>query len=246
MAATGYKNGAGQTATRQQEIRIKPAAKEAPVQEASKSKWRALMGGFLSALWNHRGSAVTAALISPALLGILQTEMERPEQNPASFSWVAKASGRALHNYQASLGAIWSTATYLPKQFIDDTDLVKKGTQPLPYAVVCINKDLDDKIRAKDPIALAYRSTITQQFDSAIHELGYRGALFYQQHAKSFPDQAPAAVFHIEDVPSGWTPAQSYILPQPWAVSQDRATAEACGNNEVFKQIPIPTMQIKR
>lgn len=245
MAGTGFKNGADQTASRDQEIKIKAAAKEPPKPESAPSRWRLPLAGLLSSVWDHRGKAVTALLVSPALLGILQTEMERPEQNPASFSWVAKAAGRAMHNYQASLGAIWSTATYLPKQTLEGTDLVKQSGKPLPYVVVCIDKDLDDKVRAKDPEALAYKSTITQQFDAAIHKLGHRGALFYQKHAKSFPDQAPAAVFHIEDMPENWTPAQTYVLPQPWAVSQINATPAACGRNEVFKQVPIPTMKVK-
>lgn len=243
MAGTGYKNGAGQTSSRDQEIKVKPAVRETPAPEEKKSKWH-LPFGFLSTLWAHRGKAVTAVLVSPALLGILQTEMERPEQNPASFSWAAKAAGRALHNYQASLGAIWSTATYIPKQALSDTDLVAKTSQPLPYVVVCIDKNLDDKVRAKDPVALAYKSTITQQFDRAIHQLGHRGALFYQKHARNFPEQAPAAVFHIEDVPENWSPSQPYALPQPWAVSQQNANPGTCGSNEVFKQVPIPTMKV--
>ncbi|MFN3827133.1 MAG: hypothetical protein ACK4NR_05845 [Micavibrio sp.] len=243
MAKTGFTNGSGQKVTRPQQIKVVPASTPAPQAQPSGPSKAAAAGGFLK---NHLRKILLAAALSPAVVGLVQSDIEHPEHDALSIRGVADRYDRISHNYSSIIGGAWNLATSPIRGGLHATNSVNTGLQPLDYAVVCINKNLQDKMDQGDSRAQAFRQTVMPQFDAALRQLGYQNAVFYSNNAHIDPTgKAPAAVFHIEDVPAGWDPHRPYRIDKPYAVEQSYAASPSvCGTNEIYKQIKIPTIKV--
>lgn len=244
MASTGFKNGTGQKTTRPQQVKVLPPSTAAqPAAPAAPSKAAATAGFFKS----HWRKLLLATALSPAVIGLVQADIEHPEHEALSIKGVGHRYERITHNYGAVLSTVWNVASSPVRGGLYATGNIETAKQPLDYAVVCMNADLQAKVDKGDPRAVAFRQVITPQFDAAIKQLGYQSAVFYSKNAHVDPTgAAPAAVFHIEDVPATWDPHRPYRIERPYAVEQSYAQSPGvCGSNEIYRQIKIPTMQIK-